>query len=190
LLLSQSLRRILWSLLLTSFVIILDGDVNGPDMPRVDSSSEAPGHFMEPICFLPSLAEVIVGPDVLIHLLKQLLQSLWRLSSEILNSRSWMKPLNHGFNNNFNRHYRRLCSETQEPSNICLEVLLMILRALKQGLSCDWLRLEALETCHQHILELLPRSNGPWPKRRIPCLGHIPNCHDEGLGHDNCIASI
>jgi hypothetical protein len=115
LLLSQSLRRILRSLLLTSSVIILDGVVNGPDMPRVDSSSEAPGHFSEPICFLPSLVEVIVGPDVLIHLLKQLLQSLWRLSSEILSSRSWMKPLNHGFNNNFIRHCRRLCSETQEP---------------------------------------------------------------------------
>jgi hypothetical protein len=159
-------------------------------VPRVDSSSEAPGHFREPICFLPSLAKVIVSPDVLIHLLKQLLQSLWGLSSEILSSRSWTKPLNHGFNDSFIRHCRRLCSETQEPSDICLEVLLMILRALKQGLSCDWLRLEALETCHQHILELLPRSNGPWPKRRIPCLGHIPNCHDKGLGHDSCIASI
>jgi hypothetical protein len=34
----------------------------------------------------------------------------------------------------------------------------MILRALKQGLSCDWLRLEALETCYQHILELLPHE--------------------------------
>jgi hypothetical protein len=136
-LLSRSLRRILRSQLLTSSVIILDGVVNEPDMPRVDSSSEAPGHFREPICFLPSLAEVIVGPDVLIHLLKQLLQSLWRLSSEILSSRSWMKPLNHGFNNNFIKHYRRLCSEMQEPSDICLEVLLMILCALKQGLSCD-----------------------------------------------------
>jgi hypothetical protein len=164
--------------------------VNGPDMPRVDSSSEAPGHFREPICFLPSLAEVIVGPDVLVHLLKQLLQSLWGLSGEILSSRSWMKPLNHGFNNNFIRHCRRLCPKTQEPSDICLEVLLMILRALKQGLSCDWLRLEALETCHQHILELLPRGNGPWPERRISCLGHVLNCHDERLGHDSCIASV
>jgi hypothetical protein len=155
-------------------------------MPRVDSSSEAPGHFREPVCFLPSLAEVIVSPDVLI----QLLQSLWGLSSEILSSRSRTKPLNHGFNGNFIGHCRRLCSKTQEPSDICLEVLLMILRALKQGLSCDWLHLEGLETCHQHILELLPRSNGTWPKRRIPCLGHIPNCHDEGLGHDNCIATV
>jgi hypothetical protein len=134
---SRSLRRILRSLLLTSSVITLDGVVNGPDVPRMDSSYEVPGHFREPICFLPSLAEVIVSPDVLIHLLKQLLQSLWGLSSEILSSRSWTKPLNHGFNDNFIRHCRRLCSETQEPSNICMEVLLMILRALKQGLSCD-----------------------------------------------------
>jgi hypothetical protein len=130
-------------------------------MPRVDSSSEAPGHFREPVCFLPSLAEVIVSPDVLIHLLKQLLQSLRGLSSEILSSRSWTKPLNHGFNDNFIGHCRRLCSKMQEPSDICLEVLLMILRALKQGLSYDWLRLEALVTCHQHIFELLPQSNGP-----------------------------
>jgi hypothetical protein len=159
-------------------------------VPRVDSSSEAPGHLREPVCFLPSLAEVIVSSDVLIHLLKQLLQSLWRLSSEILGSRSWTKPLNHGLNDNFIGRCRRLRSKMQEPSDICLEILLMILRALKQGLSCDWLRLEALETCHQHILELLPRSNSPWPKGRIPCLGHILNFHDEGLGHDSCIASI
>jgi hypothetical protein len=159
-------------------------------MPRMDSSSEAPGYFREPVCFLPSLAEVIVSPDVFIHLLKQLLQSLWGLSSKILSRRSWTKPLDHGVNDNFIGHCRRLCSKTQEPSDICLEVFLMILCALKQGLSYEWLRLEALETCHQHILELLPRSNGPWPKRRIPCLGHIPNCHDEGLGYDSCIASI
>jgi hypothetical protein len=117
-------------------------------MPQVDSSSEAPGHLREPVSVLPSLAEVIVSPDVLIHLLKQLLQSLWRLSSEVLGSRSWTKPLNHGLNDNFIGHCRRLCSQTQEPSDICLEILLMVLRALKQGLSCDWLRLKALETCH------------------------------------------
>jgi hypothetical protein len=117
-------------------------------MPWVDSSFEAPGHLREPVRFLPSLAEVIVSPDVLIHLLKQLLQSLWRLSSEILGSRSWMKALDHGLNDNFIGHCRRLCSQTQKPSDICLEILLMVLRALKQGLSYDWLRLKALETCH------------------------------------------
>jgi hypothetical protein len=45
-------------------------------MPRVDSSSEAPSHLKKSISFLPSLAEVIVSPDVLILFLKQLLQSL------------------------------------------------------------------------------------------------------------------
>jgi hypothetical protein len=116
-------------------------------MPRVDSSSEAPGHLREPVSFLPSLTEVIVSPDILIHLLKQLLQSLWGLSSEILGSRSWTKPLDHGLNDNFIGHCRRLCSQTQEPSDICLEILLMVLRALKQGLSCDRLHLKTLETC-------------------------------------------
>jgi hypothetical protein len=45
-------------------------------MPRVDSSSEAPSHLRKSVSFFPSLAEVIVGPDVLIHFLKQLLHSL------------------------------------------------------------------------------------------------------------------
>ena len=106
-------------------------------MPLVDSSSEAPGHLREPVSFLPSLAEVIVSPDVLIHLLKQLLQSLWRLSSKILGSRSWTNSLDHGLNDNFIGHCRCLCSKTQEPSDICLKVLLMVLSALEQGLSSD-----------------------------------------------------
>jgi hypothetical protein len=104
-------------------------------MPWVDSPSEAPGHLREPVGFLPSLTKVIVNADVFIHLLKQ---------------------LDHGLNDNFIGHCRRLCSQTQEPSDVCLEILLMILRALKQSLSCDWLRLKALEACHQHVLELLP----------------------------------
>ena len=100
-------------------------------MPRVDSSSEAPGHFIEHVCFLPSLAEVIVSPDVLIHLLKQLLQSLWGLSSEILSSRSWTKPLNHGLNDNFIGHCWRLCPQTQKPSDVRLEVFFVVLGTLK-----------------------------------------------------------
>jgi hypothetical protein len=116
-------------------------------MPRVDSSSEAPGHLREPVSFLPSLAEVIISPDVLIHLLKQLLQSLWRFSGKILGSRSWTKPLDHGLNDNFIGYCRRLCSEMQEPSDICLKILLMVLRTLKQSLSYDRLRLKALKTC-------------------------------------------
>jgi hypothetical protein len=45
-------------------------------MPRVDSPSEAPSHLRKSVSFLPSLSEVIISPDVLIHFLKQLLQSL------------------------------------------------------------------------------------------------------------------
>jgi hypothetical protein len=159
-------------------------------MPRVDSSSEAPGHLKESVSFLPSLTEVVVSPDILIHLLKQLLQCLWALLGEVLSRRSWPKTLDHSLNDNFIGHCGRLCPQPQEPSDICLKVFLMILRALKQSLRCDWLRLKALETGNQHILELLPRRDCPWPKRRIPCLGYIPDCHDEGLCHDSCIASV
>jgi hypothetical protein len=125
-------------------------------MPRVDSSSEAPGHFREFVSFLPSLAEVVISPDVLIHFLEQLLQSLWGLPSEVLSCRSCPKALNHGLNDNFIGHCGRLCPQSQEPSDIRLEVLLMVLRALEQGLSCDCLRLKTLETGHQHVLKLLP----------------------------------
>jgi hypothetical protein len=125
-------------------------------MPRVDSSSEAPSHLQEPVSFFPSLAEVIISPDVLIHLLKQLLQCLWGLPGEVLSRRSWLKTLNHGLNDNFIGHYGRLCPQSQEPSNIRLKVFLMVLRALEQGLGCDWLCLKALKTGHQHVLKLLP----------------------------------
>jgi hypothetical protein len=43
----------------------------------MDSPSEAPGHLRKPVGFLPSLTKVIISADVFIHLLKQLLQSLW-----------------------------------------------------------------------------------------------------------------
>jgi hypothetical protein len=109
------------------------------------SCSEAPGHFRKHVRFLPSLAKIIIGLDVLIHLLKELLQGLWGLPGKILDCRSWPKPLDHGLNDNFIRHYRRLCSQTQKPLDIRLKVLLMVLRALKQSLSSDWLCLKALE---------------------------------------------
>jgi hypothetical protein len=40
-----------------------------PDMPWVESSSEAPGHLRVSVGFFPSLLEVIVDSDVLVHLL-------------------------------------------------------------------------------------------------------------------------
>jgi hypothetical protein len=64
----------------------------------------------------------------------------------------------------------------------------MVLRTLKQSLSCDQLCLKALEASNQHVLKLLPRRDGPWPKRRIPCLGYISDYHDEGLSHDCSVA--
>jgi hypothetical protein len=67
---------VLWPLKLASFFIVLTGAVDLSDMPRVDSSSEAPSHLRKSVSFLPSLVEVIVSPDVLIHFLKQLLQGL------------------------------------------------------------------------------------------------------------------
>jgi hypothetical protein len=159
-------------------------------MPWMDSSSEAPGHFQESVSFLLSLAEVVVSPDVFIHFLEQLLQSLWGLPGEVLSRRFWPKALNHDLNDNFIGHCERLCPQSQEPSDIRLEVFFMVLHALEQGLSCDWLRLKTLETGHQHVLKLLPRCDSPWPKRRIPCLGYILDCHDKGLRHDCSIAPI
>jgi hypothetical protein len=106
-------------------------------MHRVDSSSEAPSHFRKSISFFPSLAEIIIGPDVLIHFLEQLLQSLKGFPGEVLSHRSWSKPFDHGFNDDFIGHYGRLCSQTQEPSDICLEVFFVVLRALEQILSSN-----------------------------------------------------
>ena len=125
-------------------------------MPVVDSSSEALGHLRKPVGFFHSLAEIIISPDVFIHLLKELLQGLRGFLGKILSCRSWSKPFDHGLNDNFIGHCGRLCSQSQEPSDIRLKVFLMVLRALEQGLSCDWLRLKALETGNQHVLELLP----------------------------------
>jgi hypothetical protein len=159
-------------------------------MPRMDSSSKAPGHFGESVSFLPSLAKIIVSSDVLIHLMKQFLQSLWGLPGETLSSRSWPKTLDHGLNDNLIGHSRRLCPQSQESSYICLKVFFVVLRALEQSLSCDWLCLKPLETGIQHILKLLAQCDSPWPKRRIPSLGYIPDCHDEGLCHDCSIAPI
>jgi hypothetical protein len=91
-------------------------------MPRVNSSSEAPSHFRKPIGFFPSLAKIIISPDVLIHLLKELLQGLRGFPSKVLSRRSWRKPFDNSLNDNFIGHCGRLCPQTQEPSNIRLEV--------------------------------------------------------------------
>jgi hypothetical protein len=56
-----------------------------------------------------------------------------------------VEALDHGLNDNLIGNYKHLSSQTQEPSDVRLQVLLMVLRALEHGLSSDWLRLEALE---------------------------------------------
>jgi hypothetical protein len=102
-----------------------------PDMPRVESSSEAPSHLRVSIGFFPSLPKVIVGLDVLVHFLQKLLQSLWGLPGEILHCWSWSEHLDHSLNNNLIWHRWRLSSETQKPSDIRLQVLLMVLCTLE-----------------------------------------------------------
>jgi hypothetical protein len=125
-------------------------------MPRVNSSSEAPSHFRKPIGFFLSLAKIIISPDVLIHLLKKLLQGMRGFPGKVLSRRSWPKPFDHDLNDNFVGHCGRLCPQTQEPSDIRLEVFFVVLRALEQSLSSDWLCLKPLEAGDQHVLQLLP----------------------------------
>jgi hypothetical protein len=110
-----------------------------PDMPRVESSSEALGHLGVSVGFFPSLLKVIVGSDLLVHFLEELLQGLWRLPCKILCCGSWSEAFDHGLDDDFIRHCWRLGSQSQEPSDICLQVLLMVLRALEQSLSSHWL---------------------------------------------------
>jgi hypothetical protein len=84
--------------------------MNRSDMPGVDSSSEASGHLRKLVGFFPSLVEIIISLDIFIHLLKKLLQGLWGFASKILSRRSWPNPFDHGLNDNFIGHCRRLCS--------------------------------------------------------------------------------
>jgi hypothetical protein len=121
-------------------------------VPRVDSPSEALSHLRESVSFFPFLVEVIVYLNVLIHFLKHLLQSLGRFPGEVLGRRPGPKTLDHCVNDDLIGHYGCLCSESQKPSDIRLKVFLMVLCALEQGLSCDWLRLKALKTGDQHVL--------------------------------------
>jgi hypothetical protein len=120
-------------------------------MPAVESSSEAPGHLRVSVSFFPSLAKIIISSDVFIHFLENLLQGLWRLPCKILRRWSWSEPLDHGLNDNLIGHRRRLGSQLQEPSDICLEVLFLVLCALEQSLSSAWLRLETLKASDQYV---------------------------------------
>jgi hypothetical protein len=101
--------------------------VDRPALPGVESSSEAPGHLIVSVGFFPSLLKVIVGSNVLIHFMEKVLQGLQQLSCKILHRWSWSEPLDHGFNDNLIGNYRRLRSQSQEPSDVRLQVLLMVL---------------------------------------------------------------
>jgi hypothetical protein len=57
-------------------------------MPRVEPSFEAPSHLRVSVGLFPSLSKVIISPDVFIHLLEELFQSLQWLPSKILHCRS------------------------------------------------------------------------------------------------------
>jgi hypothetical protein len=118
-------------LVVIASVFILVGIVYCSDMPWVEPSSEAPGYLRIYVSFLPSLPKIVVGSNVLVHLLEKLLQGLWGLSSEILCCWSWAKSLDHGFNNNFIWHRWSLSSEAQKPLNVYLQVLIVVMCALK-----------------------------------------------------------
>src|SRR5688572_19178464 len=105
-------------------------------MPRVESPSEAPGHFRVSVGFFPSLPKIIVGSDVFIHFLEKLLQSLWWLPYKVLRRGSWPEPFNHGLNDDLIGHCRCLSSQPQEPSDIRLQIFLLVLRTLKESLGC------------------------------------------------------
>jgi hypothetical protein len=121
-------------------------------MPGVESSSEAPGHLRVSVSFFPSLPEIIISSNVFIHFLEKLLQGLRWLPCKILCRWSWSEPLDHGLNDNLIGHCRCPGSQSQEPSDIRLEVLFLVLCALEQSLSGDWLRLKVLEASDQHVL--------------------------------------
>jgi hypothetical protein len=111
--------------------------MDGPNMPRVESSSKASGHLEVSVGFFPSLPKVIVDSNVLIHFLEKLLQGLRWLPCKILRRWYWSEPLDLVFNDNLIGHCMRMSSQSQEPSGVRLQVLLMVLRALEQSLSSD-----------------------------------------------------
>jgi hypothetical protein len=63
-------------LVMIASVFTLAGIMYCSNMAWVEPSSEAPGHLRISVSFLPSLPEIIVNSDVLIHLLEKLLQGL------------------------------------------------------------------------------------------------------------------
>jgi hypothetical protein len=52
----------------------------------------------------------------------------------------------------------------KETLDISLKVLFVLLSALEEESRSEWLGLEALKACKEHVLQILPRSNSPWLK--------------------------
>ena len=70
------------------------------------------------------------------------------VSGEVLSRRPWPKTFDHGLNDDLIGHCRCLSSQPQEPSDIHLQVLLLVLRTLKESLGSDQLRLKTLKAGH------------------------------------------
>jgi hypothetical protein len=75
-------------------------------------------------------------------------------SCKILRCWSWPEPLDHSFDDNLIWHRWCLGSESQESSDICMQVLFVVLHTLEQCLGSYWLRLETLKASYQHVLQL------------------------------------
>jgi hypothetical protein len=105
--------------------------MNRPDMPRVEPSPKAPSHLGVSVGLFSSLPKVIIDPDVLVHPLQKFFQSLWWLPGKILHRRSWSEPFDRSLDNNLIRHHWRLGPETQKPSDIRLQIFLMVICTLE-----------------------------------------------------------
>jgi hypothetical protein len=127
------------------YVFTVTRIMNCSDMPWMKPSPEAPGHLRVLVGFLPSLLEIIVGSDILIHHLEMLLLGLRGFPGKILCRWTWEKSLDHGLNDDLIWHRWCLGSEAQDPSDICLQIFFVILCTLEQRLSSNWFCLESLK---------------------------------------------
>jgi hypothetical protein len=80
----KALRLIMLPLSLVGFVFVLRWVVDSPGMPWIKPFPEAPSHFYISLGFFSSLTEIIIRPDVFIHILMKLLYRLGRLSKKIV----------------------------------------------------------------------------------------------------------
>jgi hypothetical protein len=144
------------TLRLGHLILTLHPVVDTSDMPWMKHSSETPGNFGVSVEFLPSLAEIIANPYVLVHFLQQFFKGARRLPCKILSSCSWSEPLDHGLDDDVILDYRSSSPKPEKPSDKQLKGLIWILGTLKQSLCGHGLRLKTLEAGEKHFLELRP----------------------------------